>query len=157
MKLPRTDLIMVRNVTLVTIGTVCALRVREARELDVCDIILDVDRGVRGFGVRIKKAKNDAKRNGLIARVADGARRETCPRRLVMDYMDLAGLKVSERCTKPRAPTTECGPCGRLFRAINMVRGVARVRRTEQTNHGMSTHAVKKELDDCWEIGRAHV
>ena len=87
----------------------------------------------------------------MIARVADGARRETCPRKLVMDYMDLAGLKVSERCTKPRAPTTECGPCGRLFRAINMVRGVARVRRTEQTNHGMSTHAVKKALDDCWD------
>jgi integrase len=110
---PRSTLRDIRDITIVALGTVCALRVSELIELDVCDLLFDFEPNT--MAVRVKKRKNDQKRAGLWPRVG----RASCPRydiiSLCLTWLARSGLHVRESCEKARHPRSACRTCGRLF------------------------------------------
>ena len=127
LRLPRLSLKHVRDVAMVALGTVCALRVRELCELDLCDALFDHDApGV--LTLRVKVRKNDAGRNGLWPRCGTSGNPLHDIPALLRTWITRAGLRVSGMCTKRRHPRSTCNACGRLF--------------TRLAGHGNSAFAV---------------
>jgi hypothetical protein len=114
LRLPRATLKDLRDAALVALGTVCALRVREICELDVCDALFDRDSsGV--LTIRIKVRKNDTGRGGLWPRCGTAANPAYDIPALLRAWLQRAGLHVHPACTKSSHPRSSCTACGRLF------------------------------------------
>ena len=113
---PRRSLREIRDTAIVALGTVCALRVSELIELDVCDLLFDFEPGV--LAVRVKKRKNDQKRAGLWPRLAHATNPAFDIIVLLRTWLSRAGLDVSTTCEKTRHPRSQCRSCGRLFSRI---------------------------------------
>lgn len=115
LQLPRTSLKHLRDVAILTVGTICALRAAEVGRLDVCDILWDFD-GKDTLAVALWYRKNDGFKKGLHPRIGKGSGRETCPLILLREYMQRGGLTTSPACTKGRWTRSPCEACGRFFR-----------------------------------------
>jgi hypothetical protein len=114
-QLPRDSLRHLRDVTIVVVGTLCALRASEIGRLDVCDVLWDFD-GIGTAALLLWYRKNDGLKRGLFPRIGRGSTTATCPIVLLREYMQRAGLRIADSCTKPRWRRSECNACGRLFR-----------------------------------------
>jgi hypothetical protein len=115
---PIASLTHLRDILIVAIGTTCALRAGEIRDLDLCDTSWNHD-GPDTLMLRIKLRKQAKGREGLYPRI--GASRE--PRfdilKLLRLYIRWAGLATKEHCSKTAHPTESCQACGALFRAMH--------------------------------------
>jgi hypothetical protein len=112
--LPRTRLRDIRDTLIVAVGTLCALRVSELTQLDLCDVLFDFDApGI--MALRIKKRKNDTKRAGLWPRIGLPANPAHDVQMLARQWMAHAGLQVHPACEKGRHPRSACRACGSFF------------------------------------------
>ncbi len=144
-QLPRDSLRHLRDMTLVVVGTLCALRSSEIGRLDVCDVLWDFD-GPGTLALLLWYRKNDGLKRGLFPRIGKGAASGTCPVRLVKEYMDRAGLAVSKGCTKGRWRRSECTACGKLFR--NTTAGGRRMAGTTAAGGGLKS-GIAAAVKDC--------
>jgi hypothetical protein len=124
LQLPRDTLKHLRDVTMVVVGTVCALRCGELARLDTCDLLWDFD-GVGTLAVLLWYRKNDGLKRGLFPRIGKGSTPGTCPLLLIREYVQRGRLQVSKQCTKKIWRRSACNACGRLFR--NTTAGGARL------------------------------
>ena len=104
-----------RAVIITVLGTVMCCRVSELANLQLCDLLWDFDAPYHedllgGLAIRIYKRKQDTGRFGLYPRVPPGE----LVIRLKQFITDL-GLRVSNRCTKKRAPGGRCKFCDPVF------------------------------------------
>jgi hypothetical protein len=114
-QLPRSSLKQLRDTAITTAGTICALRAAEVSRLDVCDLLWDYD-GPNTLALSLWYRKNDGFKKGLHPRIGQGSTPETCPLRLLREYMQRGGLRKSSKCTKPKWTRSPCEACGRFFR-----------------------------------------
>jgi hypothetical protein len=114
LRLPRLTLRDIRDVAMIAVGTVCALRVRELCELDVCDALFSHD-APGTLTIRVKVRKNDSGRNGLWPRCGSAANPTHDIPTLLRTWLNRAGLRTHPSCTKARYPRSTCIACGRLF------------------------------------------
>ncbi len=73
--------------------------------------------------VRIRKRKQDRRRQGLLPRLMKGSRPSLCIVRRIQDWMDQQGLVVSRHCTKKQRPAARCPHCPPLFPSFRRVAG----------------------------------
>jgi integrase len=116
LSIPRTTLRQIRDVSIVALGTLCALRVSELTELDVCDLLFDFEPGT--LAVRVKKRKNDQKRAGLWPRIGHASDPRFDVIHLLRSWLQRARLQVHDHCEKSLHPRSACRVCGRLFSRI---------------------------------------
>ena len=115
LQLPRTTLTLTRDIAIMAIGTMCALRVSEILRIDVCDLLWDHD-GPDTLAICIWKRKNDQGKRGLYPRIAAAVNRALCVIALLRAYCAANNLVVSPHCTKTKYSRSPCDACGRLFR-----------------------------------------
>jgi integrase len=115
LQLPRDTLKHIRDVAMMVVGTMCALRCGELARLDVCDLLWDFD-GVDTLAILLWYRKNDGMKRGLFPRIGRGTTEATCPITLLKEYVQRTGLRPSKRCTKGMWRRSACNACGRLFR-----------------------------------------
>lgn len=145
LSLPRNTLRSFRDVSIVALGTICALRVSEITELDVCDLLFDFEPGT--LAVRIKKRKNDQKRAGLWPRIGHASNAKFDVILLLRSWLLRAGLQVEQGCEKPQHPRSACRVCGRLFSRL-MSNGSAAFP-VGHRMHGITPHTVSEALSNC--------
>lgn len=104
-----------RDILILVLGTLCALRTSEVAALDVCDLSWDHD-GPDTLMLRIKHLKNRKEREGLFPRIGAAKHRRFDVLHLLRMYLRWAGLAVHPQCTKKQHPSDPCEKCGRLFR-----------------------------------------
>jgi integrase len=115
---PISSLTHLRDILIVAIGTTCALRAGEIRDLDICDASWDHD-GPNTLMLRIKLRKQAKGREGLYPRI--GAARESRFDiiKLLKMYTRWARLSISPSCSKNAHPAESCEACGSLFRTMH--------------------------------------
>jgi integrase len=113
---PRTTLCQLRDTLIICLGTVCALRVSEVLQLDVCDVLFDFEPGV--MALRVKKRKNDQKRAGLWPRIGHALSRRFDLIHLTREWLRRADLVVQSNCEKGQHSRSTCRTCGLLFSRI---------------------------------------
>jgi integrase len=114
LRLPRVTLRDLRDAAIVALGTVCAMRVRELCEIDVCDALFSHDApGV--LTIRVKVRKNDSGRGGLWPRCGSASDPRHDIPSLLREWMRRADLHRHAMCTKATYPRSTCHACGRLF------------------------------------------
>ncbi len=118
LRLPRTSLRHLRDIAMVALGTVCALRVGELCSLDLCDAIFAGD-GSGVLTIRIKVRKNDSGRAGLWPRCGTSSDPLHDIPGLLRAWMRRAGLLPHPGCTKAAYPRSSCSACGRLFTRLS--------------------------------------
>ena len=115
MQLPWETVARLRDILILSVGTVCALRSSEVTQLDVCDLSWDHD-GPDTLMLRVKHLKNRKKREGLFPRIG----RAKCKRfdvlQMLRMYLKWARLQKKAGCSKATHPANPCEACGRLFR-----------------------------------------
>lgn len=120
------DLIQERDILMVAVGTVGAMRPSEVVGLDVCDWLvgheLGADNRPLGAAAYIKKQKNDQIRQGMLKRFAFGTEKQTCIPYRVGEYLKKTGLRNHPQCVKWTGrlenQASACETCGRLFRKM---------------------------------------
>jgi hypothetical protein len=78
--------------------------------------------------VRIYRRKQDTERKGHYPRIGHAAQAEWDIVLRLRKYADLHGLRVSERCTKPKQAGARCWHCPPLFFTTRRVKGSASVK-----------------------------
>jgi integrase len=136
---PRSSLRCLRDSAIVALGTVCALRVSEILELDVCDLLFDFEPGT--LAVRVKKRKNDQKRAGLWPRVGRALNRQFDIISLCQTWLSRSGLRVHDMCEKAKHPRSSCRTCGRLFTRLSGCG--SKIFPVGHNMHGATTHTVR--------------
>jgi hypothetical protein len=122
--LPRVTLRDVRDTLIIAIGTLCALRVSEIVQLDLCDVLFDFDSpGV--MALRIKRRKNDTKRAGLWPRIGLPSNPRHDVQALTRQWMARADLRTHPACEKDRHPRSACRACGSFFSRLEGTSGRA--------------------------------
>jgi integrase len=144
LRLPRTSLRILRDITMLCVGTICALRSKELRRLDVCDVVDEID-GKGTMGLLLWKRKNDGNKRGLFPRIGQAKDADMCVIRLIKAYMKRAGLSKHKNCTKDKWRRSPCDACGRLFR--NTTAAGARIAETK-SKHDISGNTLAKALKD---------
>ena len=145
---PRTSLRDLRDSAIVALGTVCALRVSELIELDVCDLLFDFEPGM--LAVRVKKRKNDQKRAGLWPRVGRASNPQFDIISLCQAWLARSGLSVQDSCEKARHPRSSCRVCGRLFTRLS---GCGyKTFPVGHKMHGASTHTIRDAVSGRLEL-----
>jgi integrase len=114
---PRTSLRHLRDTLIVAVGTVCALRVSELIELDVCDVLFDFEPNV--LAMRVKKRKNVQKRAGLWPRIGVAVDPRFDIIALLREWLLRTGRRITAGCEKALYPRSSCHACGRLFSRLN--------------------------------------
>ena len=147
LRLPRESLKDLRDTTILVMGTICALRAGEIQRLDVCDLLWNVD-GPDTLAVFLWYRKNDGFKQGLDPRIGKGEVARTCPLALIREYLQRAGLRVSEFCTKSHWRRSPCEACGRLFR--NTTAGGRRMEGNSVTFWQQAAHDTPQ-----WKLNRA--
>jgi len=135
---PRQSLRDLRDTTIVALGTVCALRVSELVELDVCDLLFDFEPGT--LAIRVKKRKNDQKRAGLWPRIGQATNPQFDIVSLCRAWLSRSGAHVRDSCEKTRHPRSSCRVCGRLFSRL-MGNGSS-IFPVGHSLHGASAHTI---------------
>ena len=143
LRIPRTSLRMLRDVTMLCVGTICALRSSELLKLDVCDVLDGID-GKGTMGILLWKRKNDGHKRGLYPRIGQAKDASLCVIALVRTYLRRTGLTVSPKCTKGTYRRSPCDECGRLFR--NTTAGGSRMEETASPRHGVSSGTLRNAL-----------
>jgi integrase len=143
MSLPRPTLTTTRDTLIVALGTVCAMRVSELVDLDVCDVLFDFD-APHVAAIRIKKRKNDQKRAGLWPRLGPAHHPQFDIQALLREWMQRAELHVHAGCEKGQYPRSSCRACGRLFSRIRGTSGTTYT--VGETLHGMTKDTVRKAI-----------
>jgi integrase len=141
--MPRPTLTNVRDALIVALGTVCAMRVSEILDLDVCDVLFNFD-APQVMAVRIKKRKNDHKRAGLWPRVGPARHPQFDIQALTREWLQRAALSIHPGCEKGQHPRSSCRACGRLFSRIRGSSGTAF--RVGEAMHGMNKDTVSKAI-----------
>lgn len=118
MQLTWSSIAAMRDVLIVVISTVCALRTSEVASLDVCNLSWDHD-GPDMLMVRVKHLKNRQGREGLFPRIGAAKHRRFDVLQMLRMYLRWAKLQVSPHCTKKTRPTDPCTACGKLFRVTH--------------------------------------
>lgn len=125
LSMPSTDEIHERNVLMIAVGTVGAMRPSELVALDVCDWLAafeDAGGGPLGDAAYIKRQKNDQSGLGMFKRFAYGSAPHLCIPSRMKQYMWRMGLQRSPQCAKwsgdVGARSRPCQFCGRLFRKM---------------------------------------
>eukprot|EP00961_Rhodomonas_salina_P164611 2217893-Rhodomonas_salina.1 len=72
--------------------------------------------GLNTLAILLWSRKNDGLKRGLFPRIGLGSAPDTCPLKLIREYMARAGLRISDGCTKKVWKRSPCEACGRLFR-----------------------------------------
>jgi integrase len=139
LSVPRTSLCQLRDVLIVSIGTVCALRVSELTQLDVCDALFDFEPGI--LAIRVKMRKNDQKRAGLWPRIGSPTDARYDIAGLLREWLRRTGLQIEPACEKSRFPRSACRVCGRLFSRLRGD-GVS-VFPLGHRMHGVTPHTVR--------------
>ena len=83
------------------VGTLCALRASELRQLDVYDVLDGID-GKDTMAIQLWKRKNDRHKRGLYPRICKARNPAFCVNNLIRMYLHRAGLQVSKNCTKTK-------------------------------------------------------
>ena len=134
-----------RDIAIVALGTICALRVSEITEIDVCDLLFEFEPGT--LAVRIKKRKNDQKRAGLWPRIGRSTHPQYDVISLLQSCLRRANLELSPACEKQRHPRSACRTCGRLFSRLSAC--------GKQTNpvghrmHGTTSNTIRDAVNNC--------
>jgi hypothetical protein len=115
LQLPRSSLKQLRDTSIMTMGTICALRAAEIGRIDVCDVLWDYD-GPETVAIALWYRKNDGFKKGLHPRIGKGSTPATCPLILLREYMRRGELRKSAACTKGKWTRSPCEACGRFFR-----------------------------------------
>ena len=147
--LPRTSLKMLRDLAVMAVGTVCALRPSEIMRLQLCDLLFDID-GPGTLALLLWVRKNDGNKSGLWPRILKGTVPETCIILLLKAYIAAAKLVVHPECSKGRWRRAPCAHCGPLFRATD--RGGTQVRPADHPNAGMSRDMISKAVRGLLEM-----
>ena len=143
LRLPRGSITRLRNVSIIALGTICALRPSEIMRLDVCDVIWNID-GAGTLALCLWYRKNDGPKRGLWPRVMEGAFQETCVLILLRLYMQAANLSISVDCTKKTWRASPCEKCGRFFRTTTAAGKT--VRPATAPNHGISRATISEAV-----------
>ena len=144
--LPRTTLKMLRDITMLCVGTLCALRASELRQLDVCDVLDGID-GKDTMAIQLWKRKNDGHKRGLYPRIGKARNPAFCVITLIRVYLHRAGLRVSKNCTKTKYSRSPCDACGRLFR--NTTAAGTRMEDTARSLQGISMSTLANALKEA--------
>ena len=153
LELPCADLLVERDVLMIAVGTVGAMRPSEVIDIDVCDWLANYDRDGRdaplGDAVYVKRQKNDQQRQGMVKRFAFGAAEGTCIPRRVRAFMLRAGLRQHGLCQKWRGglenQAIPCALCGRMFRKMRRCQDGGAVVSGAQP-HALSTDSVQSAI-----------
>ena len=148
LQLPRSRLRHLRDTLIVALGCLCALRPQEIAQIDVCDLLFDHD-GPRTLAIRIKKRKNDRKRNGLWPRVGLATKPQYDVITLARTWLDRTGREQHPDCDKTLHPRSSCQACGLLFSRIGP-QG-AHTHPTGHPRHSISNNTVTDAVRDSLE------
>ena len=146
LSMPRTSATSVRNILIVALGTICALRPSEITELDVCDVLFNFD-APDVMALCIKRRKNDQRRGGLWPRIGRPQNPLFDVQSLMLRWMQLADLHIANTCSKRRHPRSACQDCGRLFSRLQGKTGQPYP--PGHKLHGITKNTVKDALHFC--------
>ena len=138
-----------RNVLMCCLGTMLSSRVVEVAFIQICYLLWELDKAyheqyAETAAVRIYRRKQDTERKGHYPRIGHAAQAEWDIVLRLRKYADLHGLRVSERCTKPKQAGARCRHCPPLFFTTRRVKGSASVK--APVTRQMVTTAVKSSL-----------
>lgn len=142
-------LVDVRDWAMLLLGFHAALRKMALLCLDVCDLLFDATDGA--VEVTILRDKNDPM--GLLpprcVDVVNGSP-EMCAVTAVHRYMQMAGLRRSQRCSKQRLRTARCVECGPLWRQVagSMSGGIACMKAVGANGIKSALVRLLRQLDD---------
>ena len=148
LELPRTSISRIRNMCIMALGTVCALRPSEVMRLQPCDLVWDID-GPGTLALLLWVRKNDGNKQGLWPRICQGKLPETCILILLKLYLKVSGIAVHPECTKKTWNRSPCSKCGSLFRRTDRAGKI--VRPTERSDHGITRDCISKALRELLE------
>ena len=153
LELQDTDLILARDILMIAVGTVGAMRPSELLDLDVCDWLpdhdVDCDGRPLGDAVYVKRQKNDQARQGMVKRFAFGSAANTCLPQRMRAFLARCGLKRHDHCQKWAGrlenQAMSCVWCGRIFRKMRRHKDGS-VEAVGSLPHALNADSVRKAL-----------
>jgi hypothetical protein len=117
-----------RNCLAAAVATVACLRPSEGARLQVCDFLVGFDTRfspayAATAALNIMSRKNDQLRKGHHPRIGRSADRDLDIVRLLLAFLEAAGLARDPACAKPARPHARCPVCFPLFPLLRRVAG----------------------------------